>query len=164
MDPNNIDNLNINYSKQILEAVKGLGTTGKIGYYPRNKYLYIKTQDEYNLNAFGILSEEGFELAPSWNKPGGPKSHISLVNGFELDNLLLRDDANKIYKKYKDVDIGFQLNDVQFENQLDKNTQRRKIVCFLIVESKIIVGIRSELNLEETPYFKLHISLCSKLL
>ena len=157
MDPNNIDSLYYNYSRHILKEIKDLRTTGKIGFYPRNKYMYIKTQNKYNLKAFNILNNAGFQLPQNWNKSARPKSHISLVNGFEQDRLLCRDDAYRIYQKYKNVDVEFQIDEVQFNLQWDRKTERSKIVCILTITSKMIADIRSEMKLEESPYFKQHI-------
>ena len=153
------------YKSALLEAVKNLECRGRIQFYDRNLYTYLRIDDNFSYLATEVLAPFGFSLVPLMHKKFSPKTHISLMNNNEQDNLVYRAKVYNTYNKWRKTDDTFKIEDLEMSEQRDKTTGQMKIVCMLRVSSAMIEDIRKDLGMEATSTFYCsHIKLCENFL
>ena len=161
MAQNNIDHMLSQYSSTILEAVKTLECKGRLEFYDRNLYTYIKTDNKFSYLTTEILAPSGFQLVPLMHKKFSPKSHISLMTNHEQDHIVHKKNVQCAYRKWRNVEIPFKIEMVE----MTLLKIQPKIICSFKISSDKIESIRRDLGLEVTSdYYFMHITLCEKFL
>ena len=153
------------YKISLLEAIRKLECRGRISYYGRNLFTYVRISDEFSYLATEILAPLGFTLVPLMDKEFSPKTHISLLNNYEQDFVVQRVNVENTFRTWRSRDITFKIEELKFSEQRDKNTGLMKNVCMLTVSSTNIETIREDLGVEaKSDYYSCHIKLCENFL
>ena len=150
--------------ERLFQVVKELEWKGRLKMFFPNFFTCIQVQDEFSITCSQVLSEYGFQEIALLHKPNSPRTHISVMNGYEQKRVT-KNRAYKTSRRWQECEVSFKIESVSMWIHNIKNGNGYKLLCSFQVYSPMIENMRVDLGCDlSNVYYNMHMTVSEKIL